>query len=152
MNEPWHVAVPHLSKLFFFFFNRTSDWVFNTNIHWQHMKSTTNALNIPANVSVVQCQCDTNTNFAGHEEVSGGVQLKHTCDSLWLSEGPWEGIGLACLLYHPTELASLAVPIAALLLLAAIVSLPLQLKQLKQYNSHWGAASPSRRCVFVDNL
>lgn len=52
-----------------------------------------------------------------------------------LNEGPWEGIGLACLLYHPTDLASLAVLIAALLLLAAIVSLPLQLKQLKQYNS-----------------
>lgn len=59
-----------------------------------------------------------------------------------MSEGPWEGIGLACLLHHPTDLASLAALIAALLLLAAIVSLPLQLKQLKQYNSHGGAASP----------
>lgn len=102
------------------------------------------------------CQRDIHTKFADNKRSTSKSVAVSSLDILLilssLSEGPWEGIGLACLLYHPTDLASLAVLIATLLLLAPIVPLPLQLKQLKQYNSHWGAASPPGPCVFVDNL
>lgn len=73
---------------------------------------------------------------------------------LWLdlSMRPWEGIGLVCLPYHLPDLTSLTVLTATLLLLASIVSLPPQLNQLKQYNSHWCAATPPNQSMFTHNL
>ncbi len=60
----------------------------------------------------------------------------HLWSLLSAARRTWEGTGLACLLNHLHDLASLTVLTATLLLLASVVLLPLQLNQLKQYNSH----------------